>query len=454
MRPAPLAAVLALAFAAPARAAFESTAYSPRAAVFGAALAAIADDPVSHLYNPGTLGLIDDDGAALNYMRQFHTPAGQIDQDLYDVAVVAPVKQEIINGTFGFSGLYDRQNAAKTNQRTFGFAYGTRGLWTQDDKRLDAGGSLKFLNESVDGQGRSGLKASIDAGALYRWGERYALGFSLINLVRPGMTVAGYHDRAPAEVNLAVSESARGFVFGLGLSKREPSGHLPGTAELAGGFERWWATPRSGSFAIRSGLSLGDREKSWTGGLGWRVLGAELDYSMSVPMTGVTAVNHAVGLVFRFGQSNPEAEYEKVLASEIRYRKDLVEALQAGEVKQLKLAEELQREREEFDALKRQLAAKAATEAQARERLKELEDRHRRAVETFERLKRESQQVKVKTKQELFEEDWGAYQRLKLSGAPDSVLIDHVKGLLSQYKDSGVDLSTANQELVRLLRAR
>ena len=49
---------------------------------------------------------------------------------------------------------------------------------------------------------------------------------------------------------------------------------------------------------------------------------------------------------------------------------------------------------------------------------------------------------------------WAAYSRQKLSGAPDSVLIDQVKRLLQQYKDSGVDLSNANQELVRLLRAR
>jgi hypothetical protein len=268
------------------------------------------------------------------------------------------------------------------------------------------------------------------------------------------MTLNGAKDRAPAEVQLAVSESARGFVYALGLAKREPSGGHPGSAEITGGFERWWATTQLGAFAARSGLSLGDREKSWSWGLGWRVLGAQLDYSMSVPMTGSSVVSHAVALSYRFGQSNPEAEYQKVLEGELRYRQDLIHALQAGEVKQLKLGEELQRERDELEGLKQRLAAKTATAEQTRAQLKDLEERHRQAVETFQRLQRQRQQVKAKTKQELFEEDWGAYQRLKLSGAPDSVLIDHVKTLLAQYKDSGVDLSNANQELVRLLRAR
>ncbi len=445
---------LLLLLAAPARAAFDPTAYSPRAAVFGAAMASIADDPVSQLYNPATLGVLDDAAASMDYMRQFHSPAGSVNDDLFNVVGAAPVKQEIINGTFGFGFSYDRKNDVRANERAYQMGYGTRDLWSQDDKRLETGGSLKILDEQVDGGGKATLKAALDAGVLYRWAERYALGFSLINLNRPSFQVNGKRDRAPAEVQLAVSENARGFILGLGLAKREPSGGHPGSAELAGGFERWWATSRMGSFAARSGLSLGERDKSWTWGLGWRVLGADLNYSMSLPLSGPSAVSHAVGLAFRFGQSNPEAEYEKVLASEVRYRKDLVKALEAGEVKQLKLAEELQRERDEIDSLKQKLAAKSATAEQTGARLKELEDRHRRAVETFERLKRESQQVKVKTKQELFEEDWGAYQRLKLSGAPDSVLIDHVKTLLSQYKDSGVDLSTANQELVRLLRAK
>jgi hypothetical protein len=448
-----MAALALLLTAAPARAAFEAGVYSPRAAAMGAAMTAVADDPVSQLYNPATLGPIDDTTVGLNYLRQFHTPAGEVNQDLMDIVAAIPVRQEIVNGTFGVGTVYNRQNGVGVERTVFG-GFSSRALWQRDLRRLDVGGTFKILKKSVDDGGSGAARMALDTGLLYRWAERYALGFSLLNWNGPSIQSGGYRDRAPAEMRLGVSESARGFTYSLDLAKREPSGRHAGTAELAAGFERWWATPRNGSYAARTGLSLGDREKTWSWGLGWRVFGAQFDYAMTVPISGATRFGHAVAIVFRFGQSNPEAEYERVLATEIRYRKDLVEALEAGEVKQWKLAEELSRMRDEMDALRQKLATKAVTESDTRKRMRDLEERHQRAMETFERIKSEARKVKDKTKQQLFEEDWGAYQRLKLSAAPDTVLLDHLKRLLSQYKDTGVDLSPASQELVRLLRTR
>lgn len=451
--PLAIAAALLL-LCVPARAAFEPGVYSARAAAMGGAMTAVVEDPVSQLYNPATLGTVDDAAASVNYLRQFHAPAGETNQDLIDALGTLPVRQEIFNGTFGFQTIYNRQQGIG-GERAVGLSYGTRALWSQEDRRLEAGGTFRTLKKSFDSGGGAPMRLGLDAGLLYRWAERYNLGFSLLNLDGPPMAgPGGFKDRAPAEVRFGFSESVRGFTLALDFAKREPSGGHPPSQEIAGGFERWWATARSGSFAFRSGLSLGDREKDWSWGAGWRMFGAQLDYAMSVPLSGITRSGHAISLTFRFGQSNPEAEYEKVLETEIRYRKDLVEALEAGEVKQWKLAEELTRLREELDSLRGKLAAKTLNEADTRRRMNELEAQHRRAVETFERLKKESAATKTKTTQALYSEDWGAYSRLKLNGAPDSVLIEHVKRLLQQYKDSGVDLSDANQELVRLLRAR
>ena len=438
---------------APARAAFEQAIGSVRGAAMGGAMTALQDEPAAQLQNPATLGTIDAPSASLNYLRQFHAPSGETNQDYFNALAALPVKQEIINGTFGTQIIYNRQLRFAT-ERAVGLAFGTRAMWQSEDKHLDAGAAFKTLKKTFDAQGGAPMRIGLDAGLLYRWGERYAFGFSLLNFDGPPMQAGALKDRAPAEARLGFSETVRGFTLSLDAAKREPSLDRPGTSEIAGGFERWWATPRAGSYALRSGLSLGDREKDFTWGLGWRMFGAEVDYAMTVPMTGKTLFGHAVGLTFRFGQSNPEAEYEKVLATEIRYRKDLVEALEAGEVKQWKLAEELTRMREEMDALRSKLAQKASTELETRKRMHDLEERHRRAVETFERMKRESANVKSKTQQALFDEDWAAYQRLKTNGAPDSVLVDNVKRLLQQYKDSSVDLSEANQELVRLLRSR
>lgn len=445
------AAALLLA-SAPARAAFEPSVGSARAQGLGGAMTAVADDPVSQLYNPATLGALDDGSVSVNFLRQFHTPAGEVDQEHFSLLGAVPVKQEIIDGTFGLGAQYTSAMNGR-RERTYRVGYGTRGLWTREDRRLDAGGAFKLLKLTTDG-GRAPLRPALDVGMLYRWSERYAFGASLLNFNGPPVEANGYRDRVPAEIRFGFAESVRGFTLAFDVAKREPSGHHAGTAEAAAGFERWWATTRAGSFAARTGLSVGDHEKDWSWGFGWRVMGGQIDYAMTVPISGTTKFGHAISIAFRFGQSNPEAEYEKVLATEIRYRKDLVEALEAGEVKQWKLAEELSRLREELDALRQKLAAKTGAEAETRKRLQDLQDRHKRALETFERLKSESTALKGKTKQALFDEDWSAYNRLKLSGAPDNVLVEHVKKLLQQYKDTGVDLSGANQELVRLLRNR
>jgi hypothetical protein len=436
-----------------AQAAFEPALFSPRAAALGGAMTAVQDDPAAQLYNPATLGTLETPAASLNYHRQFHVPAGETNQDFFDILGGIPVKQEVFNGGFGLQILYNRQFEF-ARERSVGLGYGTRSLWVEDDRRLDFGGSVRTLKKTIDAGGNSPTRLGLDAGLLYRWGERYALGFSLLNFNGPALSHPAGRDRAPAEARLGFSESLRGYTVSLDLAKREPSLNRPGTAEAAAGLERWWPTARHGSFAARTGLSLGDREKTWSWGFGWKVLGAELQYAMTVPMRGVSILGNAIGLTFRFGQANPEAEYEKVLAGEIRYRKDLVEALQAGEIKQWKLAEELLRLRQEMDALRRKLAASKTNESDTRQRMQEIEDRHRRAQETFERLKKDSESVKGRTQQSLFDDDWSAYQRLKNSGAPETVLVDTVKRLLQQYKESGVDLAEANQELVRLLRSR
>jgi len=240
----------------------------------------------------------------------------------------------------------------------------------------------------------------------------------------------------------------------LDLTKSEPSGAAPGTVAAAAGLERWWATARNGSFAGRTGLSLGDFSKTWSWGLGWRVLGGELSYAMTVPMQGPTMIGHSVGLLFRFGTSNPEGEYERMLGEEMHYRQDLIASLEAGEVKQWKLSQELSELRSELETLRRQLVEKTLSEAEVKKRLAELQERHRHAVEEHERMLEEQRKLKAKTKFDFFKEDWAAYNKSKAGGAPDPVLADQVRRILRDYKDSGIDLSEANQELLRLLRAQ
>lgn len=425
----------------------------------GSAFTAVHDDPASIAYNPASLGQLRAVSLGASFLRQFHIPAGEVDQDETTLVLGVPVEQELIKGGIGLSWSFLDQ-LDYSNDRTMRVGYGSRGFVAFENGSLELGGAFKLMTRNFASGGRAVNKATLDVGVLSRLGEKFAVGLSLLNFSGPnfeGRTL----DRVPVTLKLGVSETLGRFMIAADLTKRESSGFHSGSTSLAAGLENWWATPRAGSWAVRTGLSLGDQDKAWTWGLGWRILGAQIDYAMSVPLAGITRASHGFSLFWRFGQSDPEAQYEKLLRDELRMRRDMTRALEASEVRQWKLEEELKRLQKEIDALRARLTDKAASESEAKQkvreaerRVQEIERRRQEAVRSSESIRQEIKRITEKTKAELFREDWAAYERLKSGGAPDSVCLDEVKRLLRQYKDSGVDLSEANQELRRLLQGR
>ena len=445
---------LALLLLAPLRAsaAFEDAGFGPRDVAMGGAFTAVVDDPGVVAYNPASLGQASSLETAASYMRHFHIPSGESNRDSSRAALIAPVRQEMFNGAFALDVRHDRRTELSVD-RGIGILYGTRGLKETEGGGLDFGGGLKILSSGINGA-KASSKLGLDFGALWRFADKYAVGASVLNFGSPGFRNGDVADRAPLTLKVGAAEQLRGVTFAVDLTKRERSYQMAGQHSIALGFERWWATPRAGQFALRSGMSLGDVTRTWSWGVGWRAQGARVDYAMIVPMTGVARFGHGLSLTVRFGKADPEGEYEKLLAQELRYRRQLGEALEASSVKQWKLAEELNRLREEMAALRAEVDLKRASEGEAKRRLRDLEQRHRKASDTFDRLRLERDGAAARTKASLFAEDWRSYQKTKLSGAPDSVLVEQIGRLLREYKDAGVDLSEANQELRRLQRAR
>jgi hypothetical protein len=433
--------VVMLFAAGSARAGYEDSGFSARAVSMGGAFTAVYDDIAAMAFNPAATGQLRHVQVQSNYLRQFHIPAGETDQNQMSLAAGFPVQQELIKGTFGLGWQYNRRQE-QVIERSFLMNFGSRGFREFEGGGLELGGTVKAIGVRP--------KGDVDVGALYRFWEKYSLGLSILNLNRPKLE----RGRAPATLKLGLAESVRGFTLAMDATKREPSGIHGASSSLGAGLEHWWATARQGSLALRTGLVLGEPAKTWNWGLGWRILGGQMDYAMTVPMSGGSRFGHAVSLLFRFGESNPEGEYERMLAEEIRYRKELTASLEAGEVKQWKLSEELGRLREEIDVLSGQLVDKTASESQAQERIKALQERHQKASQTFEKLQSDRKKLSERTKETLFKEDWAAYAKLKAGAAPNAVLLENVKRLLREYKGSGVDLSQANQELLRLLRAQ
>ena len=433
----------------PARASFEDAGFGPRDVAMGGAFCAVTDDPGVIAYNPASLGQASALETTASYLRQFHIPSGESDRDSTRAAVVVPLHQETLNGAIGIDMRYDRRTNVG-GDRGIGVMYGTRGLMEREGGGADFGGGIKLLTTSFESGGKAGTHLALDLGSLYRFSDRFAVGASLLNFGSPKFK----GDRAPLTLKIGVAEQLRGVIFAADMTKRESSQSGNGQHTMALGFERWWATARAGQFALRSGMSLGEGSRTWSWGAGWRAQGARVDYSMTVPMTGTARFGHGLSLSVRFGRADPEGEYEKLLSQELRYRRQLNEALEASSVKQWKLAEELGRVRSDMAALHDQVERRKASESDAKRRLAELEERRRKAAESFEKLKADRDSVAHQTRVSMYQEDWRSFQKAKLAGAPDTVLLEQVGRILREYRDAGVDLSEASSELRRLQRAK
>lgn len=453
MRARPAAVAVLFLCAAPVRAAFDDMGFGPRDLAMGGAFTAVHDDAAAMAYNPAALGQISALQSAGSYQRLFHVPAGESDRDSTRAAGVVPARGDVLNGAFGVQVRYDRRTGL-SKDREIGFAYGTRGLRETEGGGFDFGGGFKLLGVSPERGSPPGLKPALDFGALWRTGGRYAVGASVLNFGGAKFRADGFSDRAPLVVRVGAAESLRSAVVSVDAALREASLGNGRSVSFGAGFERWWPLARRGQVALRSGLSLGDRARTWSWGAGWRVLGGQVDYAMSVPLSGTTRFGHAISVTARFGRADPEGEYEKLLSEELRYRRDLSEALEASSLKQWKLAEELTRLREEIDTLRARLAASKAGHGQAQKELGALERRHRQASQDYDLIKGERDDAAAKGKAALFQQDWRAYQKAKLSGASDPALQERLGRLLREYKDAGVDLGEANQELRRLQRSQ
>lgn len=449
-RPRVLAVLLAGLAAPPARAAFDDAAFGARDAAMGSAFSAVHDEAGAVAHNPASLGHAPALEAAVSHAGGLHWPAGNYDRDVTRAAGAFPVRQELLDGAFGMGVRYDRR-ARVAKDREIGLFYGTRGLHeTADGGTMDVGVGLKLLQSSLDSGGATGTKPALDLGGLWRVSDRRSLAVSLLNFGGAKFSGGGYADRAPLALKLGAAETVHGALIALDATVREPSGGQARSQTLSAGFERWWPTARAGSFAGRSGLSIGNLSKSWTAGAGWRQGGARVDYALGVPLTGVTRFSHAVSVSVRFGRADPETEYARLLEGEMEQRRRLGRSLEAGEVRQQALAEEIGRLRDDLAELRQELARRTSSEEDARKRLRELEGRHQKAVDTYNKLKEQRERQAAKTRAELFQDDWRAYQKAKLDGAPDAALAERLRRLLVEYRDAGVDLGEANQELRRL----
>ncbi|MBI3505109.1 MAG: hypothetical protein HY059_09725 [Proteobacteria bacterium] len=448
-----LAGVLAcsLLAARPASASHEDFGAFGQGAGMGEAMVAAAQGVNALPYNPAGLAGVRTLEFGMGYKRGFIHSAGVADVEQTSLGVASPIDLSPVHGALGVFWQYEPRRDVSLD-RTLGLSYATKGFREYDEGILDFGATLKSLSRSGRLAGGSNSKAGVDVGAAFRMREDRTIALSFLNINGPRMDVGAIPDRAPVIMKAGYSQLVHGFTWAFEFTKREPSLGFKATNSVGSGLEYWINTPHSGSFAARTGLNLGDPGRFLSLGAGWRILGAEVDYALQAPLGQGSRYDNTLSLIYRFGRWNPEREYEKMLGNEIRHRQDLTRALDRSEEKQKQLGEEMRRLQGDIAALRRELANKSASEAQAKERLQRFEERERRAKEAYEELERRKRELANRTKESLWREDWGKFLKLKDSGAPDLVLMERVKQLLLEYRSTGVDLSDANLELQRLQR--
>ena len=448
-----LSLLLAAACAAPAYAVFEDIPAGSRQLGFGASGAAL-DDALGFWGNPALAGYNRKFSAGGSFLSSKRLPNASADLRSYGVWGVVPRMSYGRMGTLAFGGQYRSDGNGDLTQKTFYFGWGSYNLFRGDAGILDLGAALKVLKTSSPG-GEAGSGAGLDLGAVFRPDDSHAVGFSILNLNNPSFKLGTAEDNAPRVIKLGVSERRDDFTLSLDLSDRSASYGRPGNVSLTPGVEYVWRTERSGLFFSRSGLNLAERASALSGGIGWRHLASEISYSVAVPLTGTIVPAHSVTLALRFGDRDIEGEYERLIKQEIKYRKDLVEALDESARREGLLKQELVSMKAEIDSLNSQLKdtqeARAASAAE-KERLAAVVKRQAAAEAELKAMAAKRAADKLNQLKYDFSVDWQAYLKLKGGGAPADVLKSSLQRMISQYQNSGIDISQATVELQTLVR--
>jgi LysM repeat protein len=208
---------------------------------------------------------------------------------------------------------------------------------------INAGLSLKYLRRGyvadaytamdpvfADGYSKGALGA--DLGLFWRPEPRYAVGMTIKNLNKPDLGLAS-SDPLPVEVRAGVSYAVKSSLLDFDAAFSDSDYTLSAGAEYM--FQR--------RYALRMGLSAGnDSRRSVNLGLGGRFGLAEFNYAFSLPIGGIagTIGSHLLAFSFRFGPepaaqlSSEQAAAAAAAAADLKRAEEKI-ALQGEKIRAL-----------------------------------------------------------------------------------------------------------------------
>ena len=144
-----------------------------------------------------------------------------------------------------------------------------------------------------------------------------------------------------------------------------------------------------------------------------------------------------------------------LIKQEIKYRKDLVEALDESARRENLLKAELASMKAEIDSLNARLKdtqEQKASVSNEKERLAAIVRRQAAAEAELKQMAEKRAADKLNQLKYDFSVDWQSYLKLKGGGAPADVLKSSLQRMISQFQDSGIDISQATVELSSLFK--
>ncbi|HAH31298.1 MAG TPA: hypothetical protein DCL44_03175 [Elusimicrobia bacterium] len=454
------AALLVALAAGPALAVFEDI--PPCAASLGLANSgAVLESAGCAGLNPALNGSARKFELSSDFLSSFLLPQGPADFKAYSAGAVFPLMSYGRLATVGVAGFY-RDDGGVMTEKAISFGAGTWQLLKTNLGTFDFGTNFRILQVAAVRGGDSKVGAAVDLGALLRAGEGRTIGLSVLNLNNPSFVVGALKDKAPLSIRLGLAEKREDYTLSFEAAKRTASGDLPGNLSIASGFEYLWRTYRYGVFASRTGIFLAHRASSASLGFGFRRQASEISYSFSLPLTGRIKPAHALTIILRFNDKEIESEYGHLIRQEMKYRKDLILALDesAGRENILKgqlsiLNNEIESLQAEISGLNEKLRASDEKKAEvktAKDKLIAVIERQHKAEADLKALEEKRKADKLNSLRFEFAGDWQSYLKLKSGGAPPEALRGALQRLVAQYQGAGIDISQATVELRQLMR--
>ena len=402
-------------------AAFEDTGIGARGRGLGDSVTAL-DDANGAALNPALPGSARKFETGAHFEAGTRGSLGPLDSDSYAFSAVVPGMAKGKFGTLFVLGRYRTFDEPDLTEKMFSLGWATWQLRKSGPGVFDLGAGLKFMRLASKDTVDSKMALGLDLGALWRVSARNTVGLSLLNVNSPSFKAGVLKDNAPMSVRLGVAQNRDDYTLTMDISNLAKAGSHNGGFSLNSGMNiPGPLTLRR--FHLARGPVLASKASFLSLGLGYRRLAAEFSYAVLLPVTGVIVPGHALSVNIRFGDKDLGSEYERLIRQEVKYRRDLVEALDESSRREGILRDELGDLKDEIGKLNaglKSLREQKAEVSEAREKLAAIVERQRRAEAELEALAEKRRKDKLTQLQFDFSRG-SAYLKMR-PAAPDDVL--------------------------------